>query len=67
MHNLEYALFALSVIQEKEKKNAELADELLRLASKSHNYESPKDKVLDLSDEYMKEMHSRADHLIQGK
>jgi hypothetical protein len=66
MHDLEYALFALSVIQEKEKKNPELAEELLHLASVSHTYEPPKDSRLDLSNEYMKKMHKRADHLIHG-
>ena len=66
MHKLEYALFALSVIEEKASKNSELAKELRHLASISHNYESPKIKSDDLSDDYIKSMHERADDLIQG-
>ena len=66
MHKLEYALFALSVIEEKASKNSELAKELRQLASISHNYESPKIKSDDLSEEYVKSMHERADDLIQG-
>ena len=66
MHKLEYAIFALATIQEKEKKNPELAKELLHLASVSHNYKEPQGPNLDLSDEYIEELHKRADHLIHG-
>ena len=66
MHKLEYALFALSVIEEKVNKNSEHAKELRQLASISHNYESPKIESNDLSEEYIKSMHERADDLIHG-
>jgi hypothetical protein len=64
MHKLEYALFALSVIEDKVNKNSDLAKELKHLASMSHNYNSPTDKTQDLSDEYMETMHDKADKLI---
>ena len=66
MHDLEYALLALAVIEEKVKKNVELAEELLYLASISHGYEAPKE-ILPQFKQYIKNMHRRADHIIQGK
>ena len=63
MHKLEYALYALSVLQKE--KNPELAEELLFLASASHNYEPLKGG--DLSEEYIDEMHKRVDPIMYGE
>jgi hypothetical protein len=64
MHNLEYVLYALSVLQRE--KNPELAKELVALASASHDYKPPERKY-DLSEEYMDEMHKRAGPIMYGK
>ena len=64
MHKLEYALFALSTIVEKENHDSELANELRMLVTASHNYSVPNTE--DLSEEYIKEMHQRADKYIIG-
>jgi|APSaa5957512493_1039668.scaffolds.fasta_scaffold100308_2 DUF1365 family protein len=63
MHKLEYALYALSVLQRE--KNPELSQELLSLASASHNYNPLKGQ--DLSDEYIDEMHKRVDPIMYGE
>ena len=64
MHNLEYALFAISILLEKStEKREDLAKELMTLATISHNYKEPKEE-LDLGKERMTDLHKRADDYI---
>ena len=66
MHKLEYALFALATIEEKENKNLKLSKELYHLASISHNYTEPRTSKEDLTQEHVKNMHERSDKLIHS-
>ena len=68
MHKLEYAIFAISILLEKSTDNREeLAKELRSIASSSHNYAEPERKELDLSSEWISDLHKRADDFIYGK
>ena len=68
MHSLEYAIFSISILLEKSTENREeLAKELRSVASASHNYSEPKKRELDLSDEWINNLHKRADDFIYGK